>query len=75
LASRSAGDAVGLAACKHAFFHDGAASRIHIMDLMTYRTGHRLIAVADLRGVFSGEALNAVSGLGTAVHEEQHATE
>jgi hypothetical protein len=30
------------------FFEDGAGSRIHVMDLVTYRTGHRLIDVAVL---------------------------
>ena len=69
------GDPPGLITCKQAFFQDGAASRIHMMDLMTYRTGHRLIDVTVLGGVFSGEALNAVSSLGTAVHEERHAIE
>jgi hypothetical protein len=46
-----------------------------MMDLMTYRAGHRLVDVAVLGGVFSGEALNAVSGLWAAVHEERHAIE
>ena len=45
----------------------------NMMDLMAYRTGHGLINVAVLRGVFGGEALNAVSSFGAAVHEERHA--
>ena len=46
-----------------------------MMDLMAYRTGHRLIDVAILGGIFGGEALNAVSSFGAAVHEERHAIE
>ena len=30
------------------FFQDGAGSWIHVMDLVAYRTGHRLIDVAVL---------------------------
>jgi hypothetical protein len=55
------------------FFQGGASSWIHMMDLMAYRTGHRLINVAVLGGVFGGEALNAVSSLWAAVHVERHA--
>ena len=44
-----------------------------MMDLMAYRTGHRLINVAVLGGVFGGKALNPVSSFGAAVREERHA--
>jgi hypothetical protein len=43
------------------------------MDLMAYRTGHGLINMAVLRGVFGGKALNPVSSFGAAVQEERHA--
>jgi hypothetical protein len=44
-----------------------------MMDLMAYGTGHRLINVTVLRGVFGGKALNPVSSFGAAVYEERHA--
>ena len=55
------------------FFQRSAGSWIHMMDLMAYRTGHRLINVAVLGGVFGRKALNPVSSFGAAVHEERHA--
>ena len=55
------------------FSQGSASSWIHMMDLMAYRTGHRLINVAVLGGVFGEEALNAVSSFGATVHEERHA--
>ena len=44
------------------------------MDLVAYRTGHRLIDVLVLRGIFSGKALNARSGPGAAIQKERHPT-
>ena len=44
------------------------------MDLMAYRTGHRLINVLVLRSIFGGKALNAVSSFRAAVREERHVT-
>jgi len=41
------------------------------MDLMTYRTGHRLVDVVVLGGIFGNKALNAVSGCGAAVHKKR----
>ena len=43
-----------------------------MMDLMAHRTRDRLIDMAVLGGVFSGKALNAVSGRRAAVYEERH---
>jgi len=40
------------------FSQDLASSRIHVMDLMAYRTGHRLIDVAVLRSILGRETLN-----------------
>lgn len=51
---------------------DGTGSRIHVVDLMAYWTGYRLIGVVVLRRVFSGKTLNAVSGYGAAVDEKRH---
>ncbi len=56
------------------FFQDGASSRVHMMDLMAYRTGHRLIDTAVFGGVFGGETLNSVSSFGASVYEERHVT-
>ena len=44
------------------FAQDGAGSRIDVMDLATYRTGHRLVDVMILHKIFGREALNALSG-------------
>ena len=41
------------------FSQDGTRSRIYVMDLMAYRTGHRLIDVAILRSIFGRKALNS----------------
>jgi hypothetical protein len=43
------------------------------MDLVTDGTGHRLVNVTVLRGIFGDEALHPVSGFGAVVHEERHA--
>lgn len=40
------------------FSQDRPGGRVHMMHLLTYRTGHRLIDVAILRSVFGTEALN-----------------
>jgi hypothetical protein len=42
------------------------------MNLMAYRTSHRLINVVVLRDIFGGKTLNAVSGFGATVREERH---
>jgi len=47
--------------------------RIHMMDLVTCRTGHRLVDVLVFRGIFGNKALNAVSGFGASVYKERHA--
>jgi hypothetical protein len=40
------------------FSQDRAGGRVHMMDQLTYRTGHWLIDVAVLRSVFGTETLN-----------------
>jgi hypothetical protein len=42
------------------------------MHLVTDRTGHRLIDVLILRGIFGRKALNEASGFWAAVNEERH---
>jgi hypothetical protein len=54
------------------FAQDGAGSRINVMDLATYRAGHRLIDVVVLGDVCFNKALNAVAGSEAAVGEEGH---
>jgi hypothetical protein len=54
------------------FAQDGAGGRINVMDLATYRAGHRLIDVVVLGDVFCNKALNAVAGCEAAVDEEGH---
>jgi hypothetical protein len=51
---------------------DLAGSRIYVMDLLEYRTAHRLIGVVVFRGIFCGKTLNAVSSFGAPIHEEWH---
>ena len=43
-----------------------------MMNLVAYRTSHRLINVVVLRNIFGGKTLNAVSGFGATVREERH---
>ena len=42
------------------------------MNLVAYQTSHRLKNVVVLRDIFGGKTLNAVSGFGATVREEQH---
>jgi hypothetical protein len=49
------------------FAQDDAGSRIHVMDLVAYGAGHRLIDVVILHNIFRRKALNAVSGFWAAV--------
>jgi hypothetical protein len=54
------------------FAQNFAGSRVHVMHLVTDRTGHRLIDVLILRGIFGRKALNEASGFWAAVNEERH---
>ncbi len=54
------------------FSQHPAGSRIHQVKLTAHRARDRLIGFLVLRNVFGGKALNAVSGIGAAIHEERH---
>jgi hypothetical protein len=43
-----------------------------MMDLVAYRTSHRLIYMFVLCDILGGKTLYAVSGFGAAVNEKRH---
>jgi hypothetical protein len=70
------GSRLGLFFCLRqfdSFVQYGAGSRIHVSRGI--RDSHRFIGVMVFHNIFGSKALNAVSGLGTAVDKKWHCSD